>query len=1189
MKIWNILKRFKLKVIGLCFIFIMITPALLPTISSSLIQTRNKQNLNDISILSFLDFYYKKIPNPSELVTEKNSHNLDLGEIQVKLLASIHQVGGLTAKNCKIEWDDNIIQYDHPFGEEIVVNSQILTIKFSADVMYGPFPDHVSKIYTINITSQADFDENVYTTLYGDKLYFSLDFPAICFASNLTVQQDGQEVVEVDTDRPFKVNFSLNNLKTEIFQGNWTLYQKIGDAENSSLFSGDITMGNGIQWIARDINLTGEEIPSDTPITYYVKIESDSFWQRTDEEWVMANPSKPFIASIELEWEEWYDLGIFNYGEPYSIKVDIYNPTSQVYTDTLVINESLGVIYNDTLFNESVSLLPNENYEIILEDLVIDWEKWKWFNLEAGEIYETSLEFRVFSSLKNLQPNGLIFKNSLEISNDKDYLSNLFYVFWHMWSYCAQAEQNIFAGLEGIAGAALIFTGCAVVAPPPVNVACTLIAAGLSIYAFFAALGFGPNYGELKALFFIILVMIADLMEDPPIPIENLMDGLTESNYSYSSLFNALENGNFSDIPEIELMRNYLNLLSDFAQNFNKTHDAYINYNIASMEKNNTERKIQAQNIKNLTHLNNEIVLNITEIQKDALGTPYIWNLSQTELEKLNCSYECFLSNLSIAEQNIKENEPLLSEIIQELKNMGYNDTEIEEAVNYTMNASVNLRNFIQTENETSNEIKNYTDEFINIRDEVIAKANLAADEILYLSDTNTTSKVNISQNYAATKRAIISVLPTSIHITPGQTGQFNIKIENLLDTSEPFYINLKNIPPTWGVDYQSELMIPGLATEEIPINISIPQITSEHPRVENIRIIISNTVVDFNSSVLISVRPYHEIELDINPKTLTIEPEEIAICTVDIINLGNVEDTFDIYLKGQIPNSIIELGKNQITFGSNEMVSIKLNITILENWASIENQNYNFTLTVISSNQVTKNSSNFEITVITTPKNMMLFIISEISELQNEINTNLNGTIKNLLLNKLDKAIIRINESIKEYEIGNYSRAIILDKLVKINIIFSEILVYIGDITCKIEKNYSKYLISRLHIIRDHITLTMGKIVDTTLSLEIAQIQIEILKIADNIYNYPSVSLIDAISINTNLWQASEWLDLALVNLADEYDNITSVYIQKAIRNLKQTQCIVNLLHWIGSLSDEDSQQIKDIITIQIDRVNML
>ena len=116
-----------------------------------------------------------------------------------------------------------------------------------------------------------------------------------------------------------------------------------------------------------------------------------------------------------------------------------------------------------------------------------------------------------------------------------------------------------------------------------------------------------------------------------------------------------------------------------------------------------------------------------------------------------------------------------------------------------------------------------------------------------------------------------------------------------------------------------------------------------------------------------------------------------------------------------------------------------------------------------------------------------------------------------------------------------------------------------------------------------------MGKIVDTPLSLEIAQIEIEILNIADNIYNYSSVSLIDAILININLWHASEWLDLALINLADECDVIAFVYIQKAIKNLEQTKSKVNLLHWVGSLSDEDSQQIKNTISIQIDKLNTL
>ncbi|MHA1381194.1 MAG: COG1470 family protein [Candidatus Helarchaeota archaeon] len=231
-----------------------------------------------------------------------------------------------------------------------------------------------------------------------------------------------------------------------------------------------------------------------------------------------------------------------------------------------------------------------------------------------------------------------------------------------------------------------------------------------------------------------------------------------------------------------------------------------------------------------------------------------------------------------------------------------------------------------------------------------------------------------------------------------------------------------------------------------IPIYISISRSSSESPRVVPIRIVISNTVVDFNSIGLVSVRPYHQVELLVTPETQVIEPEETATYTIDVRNLGNVRDTYDIYLEGQVPNSMIELEKDQITLEPNELVSITIDGVILENWTSMEDQTYGLLLAVISSDQVTKNSSTFELTVMTTPKHMMLYIISEIAELQDEINDTLNGTIKNIISYQLAGANIRLNESIEEHENDNYANAIILDKLAKVNLLISEIIVWIGD-----------------------------------------------------------------------------------------------------------------------------------------------
>ncbi|MHA1381193.1 MAG: hypothetical protein ACTSRG_22725 [Candidatus Helarchaeota archaeon] len=72
---------------------------------------------------------------------------------------------------------------------------------------------------------------------------------------------------------------------------------------------------------------------------------------------------------------------------------------------------------------------------------------------------------------------------------------------------------------------------------------------------------------------------------------------------------------------------------------------------------------------------------------------------------------------------------------------------------------------------------------------------NQAMDEIVSLSSSNLTSKINSSQNFEASKRANIEILPSSISLEPGETNQFFLKISNLREDTEPFKINIQNMP----------------------------------------------------------------------------------------------------------------------------------------------------------------------------------------------------------------------------------------------------------------------------------------------------------------------------------------------------------------------------------------------------------
>ncbi|MHA1298497.1 MAG: hypothetical protein ACTSO9_03540 [Candidatus Helarchaeota archaeon] len=136
----------------------------------------------------------------------------------------------------------------------------------------------------------------------------------------------------------------------------------------------------------------------------------------------------------------------------------------------------------------------------------------------------------------------------------------------------------------------------------------------------------------------------------------------------------------------------------------------------------------------------------------------------------------------------------------------------------------------------------------------------------------------------------------------------------------------------------------------------------------------------------------------------------------------------------------------------------------------------------------------------------MIYHIISEISELKNAINNTLDGFIKNSLLNKLDCAVILLNDSVIQYEGENYIKAIILDKIAKINLKCSEIIVWTGDFINQMEADFSKYIMSSLHRIRDCTTLAMGKI---TIFMSVSYYSIDA-EISKNIIHF-TVTLISS------------------------------------------------------------------------------
>ncbi|MHA1379435.1 MAG: COG1470 family protein [Candidatus Helarchaeota archaeon] len=1314
MKIWNVLKRFKLKVIGLFFIFIMITPALLPTISLSInqaIKSQQSNNFEIFTIISSISTIHSKntkninSKNPLSTCSRAQYQGYDLGITEALIEPYIHgfALGAIFGMGeVWIEEEYSGVQaIPRDFGIWTDDGSGSITIQSLICFPTGCLP--IKTVDTFDLFDDSknnDFEHigwGASGSIFG-VIKHGVHFPAILFAYEPKFKQDlegGEQIVTtLNTSIPFKLIFTIENASSgsQTFTGTYSVTQKIGEDVPEYIAQDIDITGTGIAEI--NIDLSSETIGDNTELTYNILINSPKFRQNLSTE-IMANieeTANPFITSLRIDWEDWYDQGIINYAEPFDVIVRVFNPKSSIFVDDVLIWEQVGGhdVYYLTEPAIRVSLQPG--YNDIRVTSILEYDEWPWFDLSG--VKETSAILKISARLEeSLTPDMSIYSTAQIPSLKVKYVESMvdmMTVTNLLWLE-RKSNQDIIFGLTVAIG----------------------VLGGIGAVAAWAGGPYGQAVAAICGLIIGILTAIAgyyawddanvDLTQKflAAFAVELRSMGADPLNFDYYNITQVeFTNVTFPEnmSQEFQSFIGYISLLNNLTAYMNAILPTFEKYQGACLAQDIIAKQLQANVLKDYVFISNQYYKNLLEIQEETLGTKYLWNSYQSEISKNGTTHEQFLTNLSFIENEVKENGTS-QEVIDELHAQNYTDEEIDIGIEFITNLTTNFEQiFIYEELMASEYVKVTNDTLEDINDTII-NLNLAADEIVDLSDSITISNISVERNEEATKNAEIGIMPSTLSIIPGQTEELIIRITNRLSTAEHYTIDIQNVPSSWDIDYQEELFLPGLTTTDIPVIISIPKSYTESPRSVPISIEIKNTEVDFQSDLLINVLRYHEIELSTSPDIIEIEPRHTDSYLLVLRNLGNVQDTFDISLKeavpsslfsleerqitlqpgetriidlnitinidyqiknnltynlnimavssdqvtaqssdlkltiiiyrflessitpakqeivpgetaiysiylenlgnifdtflidleGEIPNTLIEFEIDEITLVSNEDVTINLYITVSDNWKCMDDTDYEFILHVFSLDGVIENNHEFALRVTATPKSMILYTISEIEMLREEINSSIDAYIKDIMIFRLDKAEDYLQDSLTEYKEGSTTKAVILDKLAKSNIEITEIVTWIGDYLDLIEDGFVQHVIGSLHSIRDHITLIMGKITGTPVAMDIAKIEIEISRIADSVYDYQSVSMIDAILINVNLWQSTQYLDCAIIKLADNKPDLATCYIQMAVCTLKQTKIVVSFLNWIGSINDIEAQEIKNTIQIQINNLNEL
>lgn len=304
---------------------------------------------------------------------------------------------------------------------------------------------------------------------------------------------------------------------------------------------------------------------------------------------------------------------------------------------------------------------------------------------------------------------------------------------------------------------------------------------------------------------------------------------------------------------------------------------------------------------------------------------------------------------------------------------------------------------------------------------------------------------------------------------------------------------------------------------------------------------IINNLQIDDNvTSIIITFQAFDESDIsnfEFNIDGKTIQP----------INYFSIGNNFSFEFNNEW---IFEYGQHYV----------KINIT------DGDNDRLNDSLSSIVEGQF--NTSAIDIVEL---------IKMEILQLQQEININISRPYQKILNCKLQIILDEINWAERAYYGGHLTKAILLEKLAKINLEICELIIQIGDCQNKIKEDIAQYLTQQVHKIRNHITYSMGAIIGTETALEIAEIEIDLNNFADQIDNL--TIFWKAFLINIHIWQGCDKLDQSLIYLSLNNTNRTEICIVKCIRDLNLAKHTVSLMSRLGMISDELAVELKSEI----------
>jgi len=267
-------------------------------------------------------------------------------------------------------------------------------------------------------------------------------------------------------------------------------------------------------------------------------------------------------------------------------------------------------------------------------------------------------------------------------------------------------------------------------------------------------------------------------------------------------------------------------------------------------------------------------------------------------------------------------------------------------------------------------------------------------------------------------------ITPSTVDIVPGDTGTYNIAVTNSGNVHDTFTLSVEGLPGNWlhGFSESEVTLDPGDFTDvELYIEPYRDWSTSTGDysfsvtgtsQVAPSRDLTVTDTVFANAHIL----PFYEVDVVVIPATISTEPGGTGVYTIEVTNLGNVPDSFDISLSfidfgdtyHAVPTEIQEmwtiLNPTGLTLDPSDSGFASLSITVPSDWVGMEDAPYEFTATATDLSVSDSEKAVFMVQV--TKESQTRYINLELEELTELVmNSDIHKGIKQSLLAKLGSA----------------------------------------------------------------------------------------------------------------------------------------------------------------------------------------